>query len=166
MISFTYQKFHLSPKYWALYINLLFHWTYIVWGWAYLIEIETKIIMGWLELEVRYGCMVLINILKSFIADDESWDTYGVMSSWNKFMLLSIVFFLLSFYSIQISFSTPFNIEVRCRYHNFNAIVFLSLFFSIILPQRACWPFLLLLWLSSYSALMKAVFCCFEAILS
>lgn len=89
--------------------------------------------------------MLFINVLKSVMDDDESWDAYGVMSSWNKFMLLSVVFFLLSFYSIQITSFSSTPPLVQVRYQSFSAVVLLSLLFSLILPQRACWPFFLLL---------------------
>lgn len=107
----------------------------------------------WGSLELRYVFMLFINILKSFVGamNDHTWDALGVTTNWNSFLILSIIFLLLSFFSITISLpsSRPCP-TIQLRFQPFCPLTLSSFFASLILPQRACWFYFLALWVSTH----------------
>lgn len=116
--------------------------------------------------------MLFINILKSFVGamNDHTWDALGVTTNWNSFLILSIIFLLLSFFSITISLpsSRPCP-TIQLRFQPFCPLTLSSFFASLILPQRACWFYFLALWVSTHeivSTLTTAFVQCLETTLS
>lgn len=109
--------------------------------------------MSYYYLDLRYGFLFLINVVKP--AGVVSWDPFGVLTNnnpnnWTKFSLLFLLFLLFSFISITIS--SPLRISVR--FNNFSAMNVVSLVASLLLPRLYFWylyPFLIIALSSSSS---------------
>ncbi|KAL0330960.1 UNVERIFIED_CONTAM: hypothetical protein Sangu_1641500 [Sesamum angustifolium] len=94
--------------------------------------------------DLRFGILVMINILKSQTAKPWEWDPFDVGSdiTWIKFWLLAISLFIFSFVSFGIPLTTvpPNNARyIQVQMKSFSASLLACFLASLFFPQLLFW---------------------------